>query len=251
VAKGVATFFTHAGRSVSFSTHVTDPGSDDESLLWTWGDGTTTSATYLNAPPNPDPLLSPQVNPVNVTNTSAHTWQNACLYNPTVTATDDDGGVGTDTTSVIVTGNVTQTWSDGEWKHAFTSAPNRGDDRQLSPAARTCYTAIVRDLSTVLGRAIPFSTPTDVAAVMDPHGGDDDHTHLAKALAVAWLNFANGVFDWNTLVGKDPHNPHQAMQPFNTVMSAAEKVYLDPHSTHQQLDSARDLIEHLRSATSG
>ena len=37
---GTPTIIAHAGQSVAFSGRSTDPGSDDLTLAWTWGDGT-------------------------------------------------------------------------------------------------------------------------------------------------------------------------------------------------------------------
>lgn len=239
--RGTPTFLTHAGRSLAMSGQVTDPGSDDETVLWNWADGTSTSMPFLNAPPNPDPLLSPQVNPVSVTPTTAHTWQNACLYTPQMKATDDDGGVGTDTTTVIITGNAVKAWSDGDWKHVYTSNDTHGD-HVLSPATQACYLAIARDVSTVLGTSVPFSTGANVASAIEAHSGNPDRDHLLKEIAVDWLNFANGLYDWTTPVARDDHSP---TVPFNVAMGNAEQLFLSPTSTKQQIHDATELLDHL------
>ena len=69
----------YAGDSVSFEGTATDPGSDDLTFEWDFGDGT--SATGLNA---------------------THTYFDKESYTVTFTVTDDDGGVGTDTAIILV-----------------------------------------------------------------------------------------------------------------------------------------------------
>jgi hypothetical protein len=54
---------------VAFDGRATDPGSDDLTLAWAWGDETTgASTTSLVNPPNADPPLSLSIQPRDVTN---------------------------------------------------------------------------------------------------------------------------------------------------------------------------------------
>jgi hypothetical protein len=53
------------GWEFEVAYHVTDPGSDDEVLTFTYG-SQTKIVTYLNNPPDPDPFPSPEVNPKNI-----------------------------------------------------------------------------------------------------------------------------------------------------------------------------------------
>jgi VCBS repeat-containing protein len=68
------------GATVSFSGGFSDPGADDHTVEWNFGDGNT--------------LLG------NLTTT--HTYGDNGVYTVTLTITDDDGGVGTDTLTVTV-----------------------------------------------------------------------------------------------------------------------------------------------------
>jgi outer membrane protein assembly factor BamB len=51
-----------SGLPFEITSHITDPGSDDETLTYTYGSQIVT-VEYLNNPPNPDPYPSPEVNP--------------------------------------------------------------------------------------------------------------------------------------------------------------------------------------------
>jgi hypothetical protein len=60
---GIPTVVAVAGDDIAFEGAATDPGSDDLTLAWDWGDGTMDSRLSLVAPPLPDPLPSPTVQP--------------------------------------------------------------------------------------------------------------------------------------------------------------------------------------------
>lgn len=83
-------------ETVSFAGTVYDPGNDDLTLAWDWGDGTAaTLATYLNDPPS---------YPVEIRETVEHVYTEPGEYTVTITVEDDDGGVGTDTLTIRVWG---------------------------------------------------------------------------------------------------------------------------------------------------
>ena len=70
-----------AGDPIGFAGSFTDPGVlDFHTILWDFGDGATTSATL----------------------TPSHAFATVDVYTVTLTVTDDDGGVGSDTLRVTV-----------------------------------------------------------------------------------------------------------------------------------------------------
>jgi len=79
---------------ITFSATVTDPGSDDLIITWSWGDGTPeANTTYYNNGISPDPPKSPDGTfPFSVTDTVTHTYGDNGAFNVTLTVTDDDGG---------------------------------------------------------------------------------------------------------------------------------------------------------------
>jgi hypothetical protein len=102
-----------AGIPIKFVATATDPGSDDLTFTWDWGDATMDSTTYLyDAMRGADPAVSPYeplgdpwdpwyvsytgvTPPISVTDMIYHTYGMAGLYTITLTVTDDDGGSGT------------------------------------------------------------------------------------------------------------------------------------------------------------
>ncbi len=83
------------GHNITFVATASDPGSDDLTFSWDWGDGNITENTYYNDGVGPDSYPSPEVNPIAVTDTARHAYALAGMYTITLTVMDDDGGVAT------------------------------------------------------------------------------------------------------------------------------------------------------------
>ncbi len=81
------------GHNITFTATASDPGSDDLTFSWDWGDGNITENAYYNDGVGPDPYPSPEVNPITVTDTVRHGYSSAGTYVIILTVTDDDGGI--------------------------------------------------------------------------------------------------------------------------------------------------------------
>ncbi len=81
------------GHNITFVATASDPGSDDLTFTWNWGDGASTEHTYYNDGVGPDPYPSPEVNPIIVTDTARHSYAFPGTYIITLTIMDDDGGI--------------------------------------------------------------------------------------------------------------------------------------------------------------
>jgi hypothetical protein len=85
------------GHSFEVTAHITDPGSDDETLSYAYG-SQIVSFTYLNIPPNPDPYPSPEVNPVDIMDTATLVYEGPGTV--ILHIEDDDGGLGNATLDI-------------------------------------------------------------------------------------------------------------------------------------------------------
>jgi PKD repeat protein len=77
------------GHSSEVLSHITDPGSDDIELEFTYGTEAL-SKVYLNAPPDPDPYPSPEVNPMDIMDTMTLVYKGEGTL--ILAVSDDDGG---------------------------------------------------------------------------------------------------------------------------------------------------------------
>lgn len=228
-----------------FSGNLTDPGSDDLRATWNWGDATPNVVTsYLNDPvnfPGGDPFPSPSINPRNVTDSHSHTFTMACLRTVTLSGLDDDSGTGSDSVAVIMTGNSGLARSAGYWQTEYKPRPTA-----FSEAQRKCYLEIVGFMSTVFNEVTDASTVAKAFNVLFVGGNNGSATEqLDRQLLTAWLNFANGGFEYGQLV--DTNNDGTPDTAFSTVMANAEAVRLNPASTADQLRAQKDLLERINS----
>lgn len=101
IADDVNNGINTAKAFVELDATASDPGSDDLTFSWDFRDGSPLHSTvyFNNAPLNtPDPYPSPEVNPMQITDSVHHSFFTVGPYSITLTVEDDDGGL---TTSII------------------------------------------------------------------------------------------------------------------------------------------------------
>ena len=239
---GTPTVIAHAGEPVDFNGRVTDPGSDDLTLTWAWGDGTADATlTSLVNPPNPDPALSPSIQPRDVSFPQTHTFNDACVYETTLAAADDDGGSDQSTANVIIVGNGSPNHPHGWWKQQFRHYVVGHGPSNFTTGQLDCYLAITGYMSGVFTEVTAAATLAEAYDVLDTSQTSVMTELFDLQLLAAWLNFANGAIEWDRLV--DTNGDRTPDTRFLDAITAAETLRLDPASTRTQLDRQLAIIE--------
>lgn len=239
---GTATVIAHAGTAVAFNGRATDPGSDDLTLAWTWGDGTpASSTTSLVNPPNADPPVSPSIQPRDVPYAQSHTFGSACTFESRFTATDDDTGTAAARVNVVIVGNNHPNRPHGYWKQQFRSYVVGLGPSDFDAATLTCYLKVAGYMSRVFSEETAAETFAQAYAVLDTGPTKPIRQLFDVQLLAAWLNFANGAIEHDRLV--DTNLDRVPDTPFLTAIAAAESVRLDPASTQEQLDRMKRIVE--------
>ena len=245
IINGIPTLLGNAGTPTSFTGFSQDPGSDDLSIRWGWGDATADTITpHLVNPPLADPFPSPSDQPRDETDNVTHTFGDACLYMIGLDSTDDDGGLSpTDTAQVIIAGNGLEPMSSEHWRHEYVF-PHQS---QFTMAQLQCFLTIVGFTSLVFDETRSASTIAQAAAVLSLAKPPDglELRHLDAEILAAWLNFANGAIGWNQLIDTDKNGTGDTA--FSAVLANAEAIRNNPASTKSQIIEQRDLLRRVNS----
>ncbi len=237
---GQSAFVVSAGEDLTVPVGSEDPGSDDLTFEWAWGDGATDSAISLVNPPASDPSKSPSVQPRDITLEQTHAYAEACLYQLDVEVGDDDGGLATDGAVVVITGDADKSRNDSWWKNQFKYVDK---EKNYTAAELQCFLTIVGYLSTVFDESTDASTLAlayDVLEGKNPPKGEA--RKLEQELLAAWLNFAAGVFDLDSVV-KD--NKNKTLTTFAAAVGQAESARLNPSATEKELKQEREILNHI------
>ncbi|CAN5702565.1 hypothetical protein BH23PSE2_BH23PSE2_05160 [soil metagenome] len=234
---GKAAFVLQQGHSLTVPGSASDPGSDDLTFTWNWDDGTPDdSQTSLVNPPAADPAKSPSVQPRDVLLQQAHAYEDACLYEITLTVEDDDGGKAADSAAVVVTGNATRSRGSGWWLNQYRNKkPN-----DFSPSQLQCYLDIVTYFSKV------FDAPlnrTQAEKILHSPSKAPPLIMLREQLLAAWLNFANGAIGFHTPV--DSNGNGSVDTTFGAAILQAEIVAVNPASTAAQIQAQKAIVERI------
>lgn len=112
------------GDTLAFESTITDPGSDDLTFDWDWGDGLTDTEVIYNDGVGPDPDPSPWgTYPFTATSSLSHPYGDDGSFDVQLVVTDDDGGTLTLATTVDISNLDPSVLSS-----SFPSSSDEGDD---------------------------------------------------------------------------------------------------------------------------
>jgi hypothetical protein len=238
-APGGETYMVRQAVPLHVQASAYDPGSDDLTFTWAWGDEALTVDTDRVNPPLADPLPSPTRQPRDIVNRQNHTYAKSCLYWLDLGTDDDDGGRAGDRAPVVVVGPVGKWQSFGWWseeyRHFGRAQVGQVDDRTLM-----CHLAVARHMSRVFGEAVTVDTPGQALGVLLPQGGGGGQRalrerQLDQSLLAAWVNLAHGA------TGTNPEG--FIVAGFAQVVYGAEAVRLNPQSTADDLFAAQRAVD--------
>ena len=239
VYDGVSAFVVEAGEDLTVPVGSQDPGSDDLTFEWAWGDGTVDQQTSLVNPPATDPAKSPSVQPRDVDRSQTHAYTDACAYTLDVSVTDDDNGSAADSALVLITGNGTVSKGHGWWLNQY--RVKKSND--FTAAELQCYLDIVGAISLVFDEHKDASTRAKATLVLNnPAKSPADVIFDQQALG-AWLNFANGSVELGTPVDTDGNGTLDST--FGAAMLHAETIRVNPASTSAQIKAQKDVVERI------
>lgn len=234
---GVPTIIAQAGDDVAFEGTVLDDGSDDLTIAWDWGDGTTASRVSLVDPPAADPLPSPTVQQRSELEQTMHVFGEACMYQVVFSAADDDGGTADESIDVLIAGNADASRGAGYWMSEYRFKKNP----DFTPATLTCYLTIIEHASALFSEARSLASYDDAVDALWTKGTSSADDLLDRQILTAWLNFANGAFALDEPVDTDGDGVTDTV--FGDLMADAEALRLNPARTRAELLALKDVLE--------
>ncbi|OAI42078.1 hypothetical protein AYO38_11725 [bacterium SCGC AG-212-C10] len=187
-------------------------------------------------------MPSPSIQARDFLSNVAHVFGNACTFESSLTATDDDAGTASQAAAVIILGNATQNEGHGYWKNVlryYTSG--KGCKPAVTADRLACYLKIVSSMSRVFNEANDASTFQLAESIFDTSGKKEMKEIFDVQLLAVWLNFANGALDWKELV--DTNGDKTPDTIFVDAVATIETKRLDPNTGRSQLEQLKSTLE--------
>jgi hypothetical protein len=228
-APGGPTFLVRVDTPIVVGADLTDPGSDDETFTWVWGDGLTDVSVDRVNPPADDPLPSPSIQPRAISTSNIHEYDLSCLYWLDLGVEDDDGGTAADRAPVVAVGDETDARPRGWWYEEYLHFGLGQPSTKVDDRTKACHLLVADHMSSLFGEVVPMASPQDAVAVLHPDAMSTT-AKLDRELLATWLNYAGGS------IGSDESG--RILPGFADVVYDVEQVRLDPASTDGELKDA-------------
>lgn len=239
---GQQIIFGTEGQPVAFEAEATDPGSDDLTFAWTYGDGGTDTNVHLVNPPATDPATSPSNQPRDVTDEAPHTYAMACANTVGLTVTDDDDGSDSDSAQVIILGTSTDAGTLGVWQTDFRDKRSK----LHTTAEKNCLLSIVRVLSSEFSERVALNTIADATKVLYPKSTNNANDQFDAMLLSLWLNVADGSIKLSDGVDTDGDGTNDST--VGAVIQAGEALRLSANPSRSELLRYKDLYAAINAA---
>jgi hypothetical protein len=236
VIQGQNVFIGTAGTPLALSGRSIDPGRDDLTLSWDYGDGA----------PSPDITHTFPV-PHDITDTESHTFTSQCTFGVTFTSVDDDNASASDHALVMVEASQRSiSHLAGWWQHEL----GRQGEVVIPTDKLECLLAMVDLVSAVFHEHRDASTIPAAFDVMFMGGNQGSaQQKLDRELLMAWLNFANGTWGFNEML--DTNGDGTNDMTFAAFVGTFEAVRLNAASTDTDLRAATARLHQLNVARVG
>lgn len=243
--RGVQTIVTDVDEVVPFSSSTTDPGSDDLTVTWDWGDGAPspdeTTVSRVN-PPGADPAGSPSLQPRSITSATTHQFGLGCTYTVVNRVTDDDGGTDSESVHVTVLDDREYARNQAEWYSEYAHPGQRPGSGSLdqTDAELACYLQVVRLFSHRFSTVRPVLALLDAAKVLAAPVFDN-RKQLDASILSGWLDIADGSIPPGRGINTD--GTPGADISFANYLREAEAVAADPSAPGTRLRSYKSKID--------
>ena len=232
VINDVCTFLLHPGEELKVSGNATDPGNDDLTLSWDWDDGA----------PSPD-IMTSYVVPHDVSENQTHIFEWPGLYWVSFKVFDGDAYT-EDRVPVIVTTVGNRARSEGYWQQQ-TSLSGKTDFSRLGIER---LLAIVSHMSAVFNEYQDVSTAEKAYNILSlQQNNGDARLQLDRELLIAWLNFANGAYQYLGLLDTD--NDGAGDKFFHDLMADAEGISQNSNASKAEIKAQIKLVHHVKQMT--
>lgn len=240
VINGRPTVIGNVGDPFVFTGTSHDPGRDDLTLSWDWGDGA----------PEPDEStlypLSGTTGPNDATDVRTHAFGSACLYVITFSSVDDDAAVSAAQALLLITDVGRAARMEGFWQHQL----SRRGGNLLEPPVIDCLLASVGHVSTVFNEVRDASTTAaafDVVNVRNNSGSEVEQ--FDRELLVVWLNFASGAVGY--LQAVDTNQDGVADTPLHEILLSAETARRDASTGARTLRAHTAMLHRISEQFTG